>query len=483
MLNEDEEAIQFAEDDAADLLPDLEGSTCRVRGLIATSRTGHRRRRGRTRGRARDVAHRVAEPTEARRRTDARSQRLRRDSDQPGFAGADQAVVDGEVTKPETINYRTLKPENGRPVLRAHLRPDQGLGVLLRQVQADPLQGHRLRQVRRRGDRARRFAASGWATSSSPRRSATSGSSRARRAGSGCCSTSRRATWSGCSTSPVHRHRGRRGRAEARPARRSRKRSRDAAARPAEALDELEDELRADARPAPSDELTERAEPDQVERSRLQRAARTEEIAAAAEATAGRDGRAQEPAPPRTIAFAPTGEVDRARRREAVATRPPRACARSSARSTEQVEAELQQREADEAPRGRRRRSTTCGPAGRARSPRARAAPGAGAGPKDELRKLRDELENAQAAADAHETEYRELTSAYGAGAKGGRVFKAGHGRRGGPRDRQPDRPRRAGSRAPRRDPHAAPASDARRRPSACASSRRSARAATGPSG
>jgi len=57
----------------------------------------------------------------------------------------------GEVTKPETINYRTLKPA-GRALLRAHLRSDEGLGVLLRQVQARPLQGHHLRALRRRGD-------------------------------------------------------------------------------------------------------------------------------------------------------------------------------------------------------------------------------------------------------------------------------------------------------------------------------------------
>ena len=40
----------------------------------------------------------------------------------------------GEVKKPETINYRTLKPEKGRPVLREDLRSYQGLGVRLRQV-------------------------------------------------------------------------------------------------------------------------------------------------------------------------------------------------------------------------------------------------------------------------------------------------------------------------------------------------------------
>ena len=43
----------------------------------------------------------------------------------------------GEVTKPETINYRTLKPER------------DGLGVPLRQVQEDQLQGQDLRPLRR----------------------------------------------------------------------------------------------------------------------------------------------------------------------------------------------------------------------------------------------------------------------------------------------------------------------------------------------
>ena len=40
----------------------------------------------------------------------------------------------GEVKKPETINYRTLKPERERPVLRAHFRTDEGLGMPLRQI-------------------------------------------------------------------------------------------------------------------------------------------------------------------------------------------------------------------------------------------------------------------------------------------------------------------------------------------------------------
>ena len=58
----------------------------------------------------------------------------------------------GEVTKPETINYRTLTPERDGLFCETHLRSDQGLGMPLRQVQAVPVQGHHLRQVRRRGD-------------------------------------------------------------------------------------------------------------------------------------------------------------------------------------------------------------------------------------------------------------------------------------------------------------------------------------------
>ena len=63
----------------------------------------------------------------------------------------------------------------GRPVLREDLRTDPRLGVLLRQVQAGALQGHHLRALRRRGRRARRSAATAWATSSCRRPSSTSG--------------------------------------------------------------------------------------------------------------------------------------------------------------------------------------------------------------------------------------------------------------------------------------------------------------------
>src|SRR5579862_4888154 len=46
----------------------------------------------------------------------------------------------GEVTKPETINYRTFKPER------------DGLGMLVWQVQAHEAPRRDLRQVRRRSD-------------------------------------------------------------------------------------------------------------------------------------------------------------------------------------------------------------------------------------------------------------------------------------------------------------------------------------------
>ena len=45
----------------------------------------------------------------------------------------------GEVTKPETINYRTLKPEQGGLFCEAYFRAAEGLGVPLRKVQAHPL--------------------------------------------------------------------------------------------------------------------------------------------------------------------------------------------------------------------------------------------------------------------------------------------------------------------------------------------------------
>lgn len=57
----------------------------------------------------------------------------------------------GEVKKPETINYRTLKPEKDGLFCREDLRSRQGLGVLLRQVQGASALRASSASARRRG--------------------------------------------------------------------------------------------------------------------------------------------------------------------------------------------------------------------------------------------------------------------------------------------------------------------------------------------
>ena len=58
----------------------------------------------------------------------------------------------GEVKKPETINYRTFKPERDGLFLRQDLRAGEGLRVPVRQVQATEASRRHLREVRRRSD-------------------------------------------------------------------------------------------------------------------------------------------------------------------------------------------------------------------------------------------------------------------------------------------------------------------------------------------
>ena len=57
----------------------------------------------------------------------------------------------GEVKKPETINYRTFKPERDGLFCAKIFGPGEGLRVQLRQVQAHEAPRRRLREVRRRG--------------------------------------------------------------------------------------------------------------------------------------------------------------------------------------------------------------------------------------------------------------------------------------------------------------------------------------------
>src|SRR5215216_5107655 len=92
----------------------------------------------------------------------------------------------GEVTKPETINYRTLKPEKDGLFCEKIFGPTKDFECYC----------GKYKRVRYKGIICDKCGASAWATSSSPRPSPTSGSSRARPAASACCWTSRRVPWS-----------------------------------------------------------------------------------------------------------------------------------------------------------------------------------------------------------------------------------------------------------------------------------------------
>ncbi len=191
------------------------------------------------------------------------------------------------------------------------------------------------------------------------------------------------------------------------------------------ALAELEDELRATFH-RQKDELTAALAQTRSELE-AQRTARTEELAAAAQAVEARiaglaSGTADEP-----IAFPITGEVVVAASakggKEATA-----ALRRIVAAETDRLTDEIKQREADEersvaqkvadlqlqveagleAERDRLRREAE--------------------GLRDEIRKAREEIEGIKPLATLNENDYRYLDERYGSGARGGRIFFAGMG-------------------------------------------------------
>ena len=53
----------------------------------------------------------------------------------------------GEIKKPETINYRTFKPERDGLFCARIFGPVKDYECLVRQVQADEVQGHHLRKM------------------------------------------------------------------------------------------------------------------------------------------------------------------------------------------------------------------------------------------------------------------------------------------------------------------------------------------------
>ncbi|MDO8485978.1 MAG: DNA-directed RNA polymerase subunit beta' [Candidatus Limnocylindrales bacterium] len=190
-------------------------------------------------------------------------------------------------------------------------------------------------------------------------------------------------------------------------------------------LSELEDELRTEMNRT-KDELT--AELARTKEDlESQRASRTEEIAAAAQETAARLTALKAGAAEESIAFAPTGEVvlaagDKGGKEATARLR------KIVGEYTEQVNAELQQRIADEERAVEQKiedlRAAMADTLGHEREQLQEQAQGT----KDELRKLRDELESLKPMQTLGETEFRNLDERYGAGARGGRVFGAGMG-------------------------------------------------------
>ena len=95
----------------------------------------------------------------------------------------------GEIKKPETINYRTFKPERDGLFCARIFGPVKRLRVPVRQVQAHEVQGRRLREVRRRGDPQQGAPRAHGPHRAGLARSRTSGSSSRCPAASPCSST------------------------------------------------------------------------------------------------------------------------------------------------------------------------------------------------------------------------------------------------------------------------------------------------------
>src|SRR4249919_486234 len=190
-------------------------------------------------------------------------------------------------------------------------------------------------------------------------------------------------------------------------------------------LAELEDELRS-ALNKQKDELDAELARTKADLE-AQRAARTEEIAAEAKGLSDRLAELKSGVAEETIAFAPTGEVVLAAGNKAGKDATAR-LRKIVGDYTEQVNADLQQREADEARAVEQKvADLRAGLEDTLSNERGQLAEQA-QGLKEELKKTRDELESLKVMQTLGENEYRALDERYGSGAKGGRVFSAGMG-------------------------------------------------------
>jgi DNA-directed RNA polymerase subunit beta' len=190
-------------------------------------------------------------------------------------------------------------------------------------------------------------------------------------------------------------------------------------------LAELEEELRA--------ELVRRSDELNADLATLradlesQRATRTEELAAAAQETEAQLAELGKGEATDTIAFAPTGEVivaagDKGGKEATARLR------KVVSEHLEQVSAELKQRETDETRAVEQKIADLSAGMQEALQHERDGLAEQAAGLKDELKKLRDELEGLKPMQTLGELEFRQLDERYGAGAKGGRVFGAGMG-------------------------------------------------------
>ncbi len=95
----------------------------------------------------------------------------------------------GEVKKPETINYRTFKPERDGLFCERIFGPTKDLECSCGKFKKSKFKGVICDRCGVEVTRARRCAACGWATSNWPRRSRTCGMSKACPHRWRCCST------------------------------------------------------------------------------------------------------------------------------------------------------------------------------------------------------------------------------------------------------------------------------------------------------
>jgi DNA-directed RNA polymerase subunit beta' len=192
-----------------------------------------------------------------------------------------------------------------------------------------------------------------------------------------------------------------------------------------ERLSGLEDELRADVNRR-KDELTAELASTKSDLE-SQRTARTEEIVTAAQEVEARLAELKTAVAEQTIVFAPTGEVV-VKEGEKGGKDATAALRKIVSAETERVNAELQQRERDEERAVEQKIADLQAGISETLAHEKEQLADQAQGLKEDIRKLRDEIEGLKPMQTLGELELRGLEERHGAGAKGGRLFSAGMG-------------------------------------------------------